>query len=195
MFDFIIGDIVSINEDFVVIQNNGIGYRVYTSITSMMDMEIGRKNQMLYTQLHVRDDAMLLFGFISEEEMDMFNLLLKVSSIGPKTGLNILSTITPSQIKVAIHNRDYKTLCKAPGIGKKTAERMVLELKDKVGDIDEKDIVEGKAPTEDHEEAVEALVSLGYLKFEVEKVLKNMDLENMDIEEVIREGLKKLSRN
>ncbi len=136
MFDFIIGDIVNIQEDYIVIQNNGIGYRVYTSINSMMNLEIGKKDQMLYTQLHVREDGLFIYGFTKEEEMDMFNLLLRVSKIGPKIALGVLSTLTPNQIRLAIHNKDHDTLCKAPGIGKKTSERIVVELKDRIGEVD-----------------------------------------------------------
>lgn len=195
MIDFIIGDIVDMQEDYVVVQNGGIGYKVSTSTTSMLEMNIGDKNVMMYTKLHVRDDAMVLFGFITKEEIEMFNLLLKVASIGPKTALNILSTISPSQIKMAIHTKDYDTLSKAPGIGKKTAQRMVLELKDKVGELDEKDLIEGKMPTKDHDEAVDALMSLGYLKFEAEKAIREFDCETMKVEDIIKEALKVLSRN
>lgn len=84
MFEFIIGDIVSIKEDYVVIQNNGIGYKAYTTKNSVMDLEIGKKDQLLYTQLHVREDGLFLYGFSSEEELDMFNMLLLVTKIGPK---------------------------------------------------------------------------------------------------------------
>lgn len=195
MFEFIIGDIVSIEDDYVVVQNNGIGYRVLTSINSMMDLELGQKNQMVYTQLHPRDDGLYLYGFTTEEEMDMFNLLLKVSNIGPKIGLGVLSTLSPNQIKLAIHNRDLDTLCKAPGIGKKTSERMVLELKDRIGDMELIDTTEVIQDAGIHDEAVEALVSLGYSKYEVEKVVRSMDVNNMTVEEIIREGLKKLSKN
>lgn len=196
MFEFIIGDIVRIRDEYVVVQNNGIGYKVLTSVNSMMNLELGKKNQMLYTQLHVREDGLYLYGFTTEEEMDMFNLLLRVSKIGPKIGLGILSTLTPNQIKLAIHNRDLDTLCKAPGIGKKTSERIVLELKDKIGDVELIDTSEIRMDNSRHDEAVEALMSLGYSKYEVEKAIKSMmDDDNMTVEAIIREGLKKLSKN
>lgn len=194
MFEFIIGDIVSIQEDYVVVQNNGIGYKILTSINSMMELEIEQKNQMLYTQLHLREDGAYLYGFTTEEEMDMFNLLLRVSKIGPKIGLGVLSTLTPNHIKLAIHNRDLNTLCKAPGIGKKTAERIILELKDKIGDIELVDTPEIVGDTDNHDEAVEALMSLGYSRYEVEKAIRNID-DSMTVEALIREGLKKLSKN
>lgn len=196
MIDFIIGDIVAINEDNIIIQNNGIGYKVFTSITSMLEVEVGDKGAQIYTQMYVRDDSVMIYGFITKEEMNMFNLLLKVGSIGPKSALNILSTINPTQIKVAIHNKDYDTLCKAPGIGKKTAQRMVLELKDKIGDLEltdiQKDEIKSKSLNDD--EAIEALQALGYLKFEAEKAIRKLDTEQMGVEDIIKESLKILSK-
>ena len=169
MIDFVIGNVVAIHDEYIVLQNNNIGYKIYTSMTSILEVELGEKDVMMYTKLNVRDDAIQLYGFVTEEEMEMFELVTKVSGIGPKTGLNILSTITPSQIKLAIHRNDYATLTKAPGIGKKTAERMVLELKDKIGEMTELDIEEGEIPSKEHDAAIEALMSLGYLKYEAEK--------------------------
>lgn len=195
MFDFIIGDIVNIQEDCIVIQNNGIGYRVYTSVNSMMDIEIGKKDQMLYTQLHVREDGLFIYGFTTEDEMDMFNLLLRVSKIGPKIALGVLSTLAPNQIKIAIYNKDYDTLCKVPGIGKKTAERMVVELKDRIGDIELEDVEIAESISNDHDEALEGLMTLGYSRFEVERVIRNMDIDDMRVEDIIREGLKQLSKS
>ncbi len=115
MFDFIIGDIVSLEGEYVVIQNNGIGYRLFTSTNTMMGLQVGSKDQMLYTEFHVRDDGVFLYGFVTKEEVDMFNNLLRVSKIGPKLALGILSTLSPNKIKVAIINKDLDILCQAPG--------------------------------------------------------------------------------
>lgn len=196
LFEFIIGDIVNIKEDYIVLQNNGIGYRIFTSINSMLQLEMGMKNAMIYTYFNVRDDGVYLYGFTSEEEIDMFLLLLRVSKIGPKIGLGILSTLTPNRIKVAILARDFDTLCKAPGIGKKTAERIVLELKDRI----DKDIVFVDDDTDlnisnNYQEAINGLMSLGYTRIEVEKVMRNIDVSKMGIEDIIREVLKKLSKH
>lgn len=195
MIDFIIGDVVNMQDEYIVLQNHGIGYKISTSTTSMLEIEVGDKDVMMYTKLNVREDAMLLFGFITESEMETFELLLKVASIGPKTALNILSTISPSQIRLAIHTSDYDTLCKAPGIGKKTAQRMVLELKDKIGELQESDLIEGRKNNKSHDEAIDALMSLGYLRFEAEKAIRSMDEEDMKVEDIIKEALKILSRN
>lgn len=196
MFAFIIGDIVSIQEEYVVVQNNGIGYRVFTSKNSMMDLELGKEDQILYTKLHVREDVLHLYGFTTEEEIDMFNLLLRVTKIGPKVGLATLSTLSPNEIKIAIHKKDYDVLCKTPGIGKKTAERIVLELKDRIDNIELLDSDDHIiTDTKDYDEAVEGLISLGYLKYEVERSMRSLDVENMSVEEMIREGLKRLSKS
>ncbi len=195
MFDFIIGDIVNIQEDYVVIQNGGIGYRIYTSVNSMVNIEVGKKEQMLYTQLHVREDGLFIYGFVTEDEMNMFNLLLRVSKIGPKIALGILSTLEPNQIRFAIKNKDYNTLCKAPGVGKKTAERMVVELKDRIDNVELEDVELVKPIPNGYDEAVEGLMTLGYSKFEVERAIRKMDIDNMRVEDIIREGLKQLSKS
>lgn len=196
MFDFIIGDIVSLENEYVVIQNNGIGYRIYASSNTIMALEIGKKEQMLYTEFHVREDGVFLYGFVTKEELDMFNSLLKVSKIGPKTALGILSTLTANKIKIAIINKDLDTLCQAPGIGKKTAERIVFELKDKIDtrvDLEEDDLT--LVIPNAYDEALAGLMSLGYSRYEVENAIKKLDLSNMTVEDIIRDGLKKLSNN
>lgn len=192
MFEFIIGDIVSIKEDYVVIQNNGIGYKIFTTKHSMLELEIGKRNQLLYTQLHVREDGMLLYGFSSEEELDMFNMLITVSKIGPKVASGILSGLNPKQLKMAIYTKDSKLICKAPGVGKKTAERIILELKDKIEVSNIEDSTDLLVEPAD-DEAVEALISLGYTRFEVSRALSGLDT-NLRLEDIIKEGLKRLSK-
>lgn len=192
MFEFIIGDIVNIKEDYVVIQNNGIGYKVFTTKNSIMDIEIGKKNQLLYTQLHVREDGLFLYGFSTEEELDMFNMLLTVSKIGPKMASGILSGLSPKKLKQAIYSNDLTILCKAPGVGKKTAERMVLELKDKIEISSIEDVTEIFERSDD--EAVQALTSLGYSGYEVNKALSGLD-NSLSLEDIIKEGLRRLSKH
>ncbi|WP_353097004.1 Holliday junction branch migration protein RuvA [Tissierella praeacuta] len=196
MFEFIIGDIVSIKEDYIVLQNNGIGYKIFTSTNTMLQVELGMQNAMIFTYLNVREDGVFLYGFTSEEELDMFKLLQMVSKIGPKIALGVLSTLNYNQIKLAIIRKDIDILCKAPGIGKKTAERIVLELKDRIDkniEIEEEDI--SNSGYETHMEAINGLMSLGYTRIEVEKIIKTIDISNMDIEDIIRETLKRLSKH
>ncbi|HZK33263.1 MAG TPA: Holliday junction branch migration protein RuvA [Tissierellaceae bacterium] len=198
MFEYIIGNVVAIDDDYIVLQNNGIGYKIFTSTNSMMDLELGMKDALIYTYFNVREDGVYLYGFVTKEEINIYKMLLMVSKIGPKTAIGILSGLTPNDIKVAILRNDLPLLCKAPGVGKKTAERIVLELKDRI-DMDDVDFVEEKksrsSKSDDYEKAVDGLMSLGYRRFEIEKVLKRLDLSNMKLEELIREGLKKLSKN
>lgn len=196
LFEFIIGDVVVIREDYIVLQNNGIGYKIFTSTNSMIKLEMGMKNTMIYTYLNLRDDGVFLYGFTTEEEIDMFRLLQLVSKIGPKVALGVLSTLTPSQIKVAILRKDFEILCKAPGIGKKTAERLILELKDR---IDKDFVVEENSidefNTNGYHEAINGLMSLGYTRLEIEKTIRTLDINKMQIEDIIRESLKKLSKH
>lgn len=196
LFEFIIGDVVAIRDDYIVLQNNGVGYKIFTSINSMIKLEMGMKNTMIYTYLNVREDGILLYGFTTEEEINMFILLQLVSKIGPKVALGILSTLTPNQIKIAILRKDFDTLCKAPGIGKKTAERLVLELKDRVERETEleSEIID-KSGVNEYHEAINGLMSLGYTRLEVEKIIGNSDTSKMQVEDIIRESLKKLSKH
>jgi len=196
LFEFIIGDIVAIREDYIVLQNNGIGYKIFTSTNTMIQIELGMKNAMIFTYLNVREDGIFIYGFISEEELNMFKLLQMVSKIGPKIALGILSTLNSNQIKLAIMRKDLDVLCKAPGIGKKTAERIILELKDRI----DKDIIIEEDNISDlnydnYMEAINGLMSLGYTRIEVEKIIKTMDISNMSIEDIIRETLKRLSKH
>lgn len=195
MFEYIIGDIVSLGADYIVMQNNNIGYKIFTSSNTISNLDLEKKDQVLYTQLQVREDGLFLFGFSTEEEMYMYKLLLLVSKIGPKIAIGILSTLSPNQIKLAIIKKDIDTLCKGPGVGKKTAERIILELKDRIDHnvTPEDDII--NLTDNDYDEAVQALMSLGYTKFEVEKVVRKLDISGMDLEVIIREGLKKLSKH
>lgn len=194
MYEFISGEIVDIKEDYVVLVNNGIGYRIFTSKNCMSTLEIGAQNVIMYIYLSVREDAMVLYGFSSDDELNVFELLLKVSKIGPKTAIGILSVLTPKDIKLAILNKDVEVLCTAPGVGKKTANRMIVELKDR---IDENiDIGEGYeiVKNDSYNDALYGLISLGYTRNEVVNVLSKIDTKNIDAEDIIRVALKKLSK-
>ncbi len=150
----------------------------------------------MFTQLHVRDDGLFLFGFTTEEEMEMFRLLLLVSKIGPKVGIGVLSALTPIQIKIAIINKDIETLCKAPGVGKKTAERIILELKDRIDTNISMDDNDGEvASLNNSNEAIQALMTLGYAKYEIDKVIRKIDISNMTIEDIIKVVLNNLSKH
>ncbi len=192
MYEYIRGKVVGIKDGYIVLDNNGIGYKIFTSQNSLLKLELNEIRTM-YIYFNLREDGVFLYGFISEEELEMFKLLLLVSKIGPKIALGTLSTLTPNQIRMAIINNDLDTLCNVPGIGAKTAGRMVLELKDRVGSeiIVEDDII---VDTNDVNTAIHALMSLGYTRGEITQVIRKIDITNMDTEEIIRESLKRLSR-
>lgn len=197
MIDFIIGDIVDLKDEWVVIQNNNLGYRVFISDITRLELEIGQKDIMLYTETIVREDAFLLYGFVSESEKEVFQLLRSVSRIGPRVAIGVLSTLRPNDIKKAIITEDIDALTEAPGIGKKTAERVILELRDKV---DEADLIVGETEQSkdnirlNQREAVEALMALGYRKYEVENVIKDLRFTDENVEEIIRLSLIELSK-
>ena len=195
LYEYIRGKIVGIKEDYIVLDNNGIGYKIFTSTNSLINIKINDIITM-YIYFNLREDGVYLYGFTTEEELNMFNMLLLVSKIGPKVGLGILSTLTPNQIKFAILNNDSNALCNAPGVGKKTAGRIILELKDRIDaddliDVDEDGFIEDTSRVET---AIHGLMSLGYTRSEIFKVLNKMDTSNMDTEDIIREVLKRLSK-
>ena len=193
LYEYIKGKVVDIREDYVILENGGIGYRIYTSSTSLMDLELNKMATM-YTFLSVREEGINLYGFSSEEELNMFCNLILVSKIGPKGALNILSTLTPQQIINAIHNNEVDLLCAAPGIGKKTANRIILELKDRIP----KDLVLERTNVQkedDHVQlAIDGVMTLGYTRGEVYSIIKQLDISSMDTEQIIREVLKRLSK-
>ncbi|WP_263282405.1 Holliday junction branch migration protein RuvA [Schnuerera sp. xch1] len=193
MYEYIIGKLVSIDEDHIVLDNNGIGYKIFTSQNTLMDLKVNETITM-HIYFNLREDGIFLYGFKTKDELNMFNLLRLVSKIGPKVALSVLSTLTPNQVKKAILNNDSNILCNVPGIGKKTSERLILELKDR---IKAEDIVDGTDFIEKDnnvEIAMQGIMSLGYTKGEVAKVIKKMDTSDMDTEDIIREALKRFSK-
>lgn len=193
MYEYILGKVVAIKEEYIVLENNGIGYKIFTSKNCISDLVENKENVMMYVDLNVREDGMYLYGFNTSEELDMFKLLLLVSKIGPKIAIGILSILTPKDIKLAIANNDYQILCKAPGVGKKTANRIILELKDRIDDnIDINDSYDSIVDDNYHE-ALYGLLSLGYTRKEITNVFSKIDMNDMDTEDIIRIALKKLS--
>lgn len=194
MIDYIIGKVVHIAEDYMILENNGIGYRINTSTYSLLDSSKAPDLQKIHTNLIVREDGMFLFGFTTSEEMDAFKLLLTVTKVGPRVACGILSALKPGQLQKAILTKDLNALCKGPGVGRKTAERIVLELKDKIaGKAYDEVGAEEFELTNGYEEAVEALMSLGYTRYEIEKVLRSIETDDMTVEDIIKAGLRKLS--
>ncbi len=192
MLDFIIGKIESKEAEHLVVLNNGIGYKIVVSKSTLMDLELGETSK-VYLTMVVREDDISLYGFSTTKEREIYKLLTTVRGIGPKVAIGVLSGITTDSLVTAIRTSDINILTTAPGVGKKTAERIVLELKDKTDHIPIENIgVQVSKGT--IKEAEEALISLGYSSYEVLDVLESVYREDMSIEELIKQGLKQMTR-
>lgn len=199
MYEYIKGKYGGINKDYIVVENNGIGYKIYTSGTSIAKMPDINEEIKLYLEQIVRDDFIGLYGFLTEDEREMFNLLLTINGVGAKAALSLLSISNINTLKLAILSGDYKLLTKAPGIGKKIAQRIILELKDKISKMEE-NLITGEESIinessnvgeKNFNEALGALISLGFSEKEAKGALKNVDL-NSSIEDIIKKSLKHL---
>ena len=186
--------------NFVVVDVAGVGYKVFMSQGAIEELgEIGKKVK-IYTHHHVREDDISLYGFLTLEELNMFEMLISVSGVGAKSALSILANIEPSAFALAVITNDTSKLVKIPGVGAKSAARIILELKDK---LKNQDLVDKKkdepkksvANQEDLEEAITALQVLGYNKKDIEKVFEQLDISGLKLEDIIKLGLKYLSRN
>ncbi len=201
MYAYVKGTLVQKKEEFVVVETGGIGYRVFC-IPPMQD-RIGRIGDTVcvYTYLYVREDTFALYGFPSQEEHDMFVMLLQVSGIGPKVALAITAQVQPSQFALAVITGDLKRLTQVKGVGKKGAERLILELKDKLKGFAFEgtgssgiDMADMEMPTDPvlMQEAMSAMVVLGYSAQEARKAVSASYKEGMQVEELIRLSLRAL---
>ena len=191
MYSYIKGTIEELYLDHIVIDNNNIGYRINVSSNTLKDLQLGNMAK-IYTKLIVREDDMSLCGFVSREELKMFELLTSVSKIGPKVALSILSFASPAQLGAYILSEDIGKLSKAPGVGKKTAERIVLELKDKVdkNNIEFEPTLLSQKPTLiSQDESVDALVALGYTLSESKEAVQKCKKDGMNTEAIIKKAL------
>lgn len=199
MFAYIKGSLEQKSNNYVVIDVGGIGYKIFMATKAIEALgEIGEVVK-VHTYYYVREDNISLYGFNTNEELRMFELLLQVSGIGAKSAIAMLSEISPSSFALAVISDDISQLVKIPGIGKKTAARIVLELKDKLKTEEAITKTEEAKLSitneEETSEAIAALQVLGYTKREIEKALENVDTKNLQLEEIIKQGLKNLARN
>ncbi len=193
MYEYIKGTYVGMSRDYIIVENNGIGYKIYTSGSTLAKIPKMNEEIMLYLQQIVREDFIGVYGFLTKEELNMFNLLLTINGVGAKATLSLLSISNVNNLKYAILSGDEKTITRAPGIGKKMSQRIILELKDKIKP-EELHLTEfGDARidgnTQNASEALEALVALGYSEKEAEKALDSIDKKD-SIENIIRNALK-----
>ena len=200
MIAFVRGTAVDMTENSVIVEAGGIGYEIYMTGTDLSQIHMGEEVK-IHTYFNVREDAMQLYGFRSKDDLQMFKLLLGVNGVGPKAAVGVLAGITADELRFAILSDDVKTLSKAPGIGKKTAQKLILELKDKMKLEDafelklaheQEKAVAGLGEISDgRQEAVEALVALGYSSTDALRAVRKVtDVAPEDVEGLLKAALK-----
>lgn len=194
MIAYIKGNIEIKAKEYIIIEVNGIGYKIFMSSSAINELEQG-KTAKIYTYLKVKEDDVSLYGFLNNEELVTFELLIGVGGIGAKSAITILSNITPSKFALAVITNNVNALKKLPGIGPKTAQRIILELKDKMKT--QEAIEDEESPLEvaislDNKanDAIEALCVLGYARRDIENVITKIDTSNLTVEDIIKQGLK-----
>ncbi len=200
MIAYIKGEIVSAEADKIIIDNGNIGYNIFVPATLLSRTGGIGSEAKIFTYLNVKEDAMTLFGFLTKEELDLFKLILGVNGIGPKGALGILSVLSPDDLRVAVMSEDSKAIAKAPGIGNKTAMKLILELRDKLSIEDilspsNNEIIsaDNQKMSEVRNEALQAMVALGYSQTESMKAVKAAPIdENTEVEDVIKFALKSI---
>ncbi len=194
------GELTYIGDQFLVIDCGGVGFKCFTSLSTASTVGRIGEQVRLFTYLSVKEDALDLYGFKTENELNVFKLLISVSGVGPKAAVSILSEMSADKLALAVAAGDSKAITKANGVGKKTAERIVLELKDKMAGVavsGSDSYISAAASVEEESsagEAVAALVALGYGKSEAAAVVGAMD-KSLSADEMIRQGLRQLARN
>lgn len=202
MIAYIKGKVAEILEDRVILEAGAMGYNLFMPMASAEAVLKRGDDVKLYTHLHVREDVMQLFGFLTKDDLHTFQLLLGVNGIGPKAALGILSGLTADELRFAVLSEDVKTISKAPGVGKKTAQKLILELKDKMDlqeafDLKTQHVQEAQGDMADlsdaRKEAVEALTALGYSGADALKAVKRVEMTSgMDVETLLKTALKNL---
>ncbi len=194
MFSYIKGILEAKSINYVVVDVNGIGFKIFMSQSAIQRLEEVGNVVKIYTYMNVKEDEISLYGFITNEELRMFELLIGVSGIGAKSAINMLSAITPSKFALAVISNDVKTLTKVPGVGTKSAQRIILELKDKLKteeavQTNDIGVMDNIISDNKLEEAVQALKVLGYSRQEIENVLSKIDIKPLTVEDIIRKAL------
>jgi len=190
MISYIKGKIIHRGANFIIVKSGEIGFKVFT----LVSLDVSAEEIELYTYLKVREDDLSLYGFSKYEELELFEMLISVSGIGPKTGMGVLSLADAGSVKVAIARGDASVLTHVSGIGKKTAERIILELRNKFKVTDDSKLDAKSKEITDHADAVEALMGLGYSPSEAKKALSKVPPEVKDVGEKIRMALKELGK-
>lgn len=203
MISFIRGQIADTTETSIILDNHGIGYEIYMTGASIEKALHTASDLKVHTYFHVREDAMQLYGFLTKDDLQMFRLLLGVNGIGPKAALAILSGLTADELRFAVLSDDTKTLSRAPGIGKKTAQKLILDLKDKLkledafeqklAHAQEQTALSGSSLLDERQEAAEALIALGYSSSDALRAVRKVtDIEPGNVEALLKAALKQL---
>ncbi len=200
MISYIKGEITKKGTDYLTIENNGIGYYINTSFNTLKNLSEGDKSS-VFTFMYVREDIIALYGFSTIDELDMFKKLISVNGVGPKAGLAVLSTYEINSIKLFILKEDVTAMSKVSGIGKKTASKIILDLKDKIGKLEElvnvnmNDIISVATDlSNDADDITAVLMSLGFSQSEAKKAIEGIDTTGKTENQIIKEALKKLNR-
>ena len=200
MISYIKGELVACEENKVIVENGGIGYSIFMPSKSIGCLPQTGNMVKIHTYLNVKEDLMQLFGFLTKDDLDVFKLVITVNGIGPKGGLAILSQLTPDELRFAVMEKDIKAISAAQGIGKKTAEKLIIELKDKLSiedclnrTEDTDDVMTGGTEQGVRQDAVQALVALGYGSTDALRAVKNVEInDSTTVEDVLKNALKYL---
>ena len=199
MFAYIKGSLEMKSSGYIVIDINGLGYKIFMSQSNIDTIGELHDIVKVFTYVKVREDDISIYGFKTQEQLKMFELLISVSGVGAKSALVMLSCIEPSDFAIAVISNDVKVLTKVPGIGNKSAQRIILELKDKLKEEQLEERLENsskktKDNSENINEAISGLMVLGYSKKDIEKAFEHLDIDNLSIEDLIKKGLVLLSQ-
>ena len=196
MIGSLIGLIKDKKPSLVLLEVNGVGYEVHIPLSTSFQLPNNGESTFILTHLVIRDDQHTLYGFATEEERKLFRTLIKISGVGAKMALTILSGINVNGFVQSVINEDVDTLVHLPGIGKKTAERLIVEMKDKIQDVTDSPELSGSAASDNNMllGARNALVNLGYKSSEARKILDKIDTTGLEVEELLRQALKSLNK-
>lgn len=198
MLAYIKGKLQAKGDDYIVVETGGIGFKVTVPLTVLERLPEAGSEVKIYTYTHIREDSWALFGFLNDDELKMFEQLIKVSGVGPKAAMSLISYVSPSQFGLAVLTDDVDAFVKVPGIGKKTAMRIILELKDKFKKEQGKEIKNLSADVQEKPEnkindAVSALIMLGYSAQQATKAVSAVYSDEKELEAIIRDALKSLA--
>lgn len=196
MFYYLRGEVALIDLGMVVLDCGGVGFTVNTTTNTISKLKLGEETR-LFTHCSIREDAFDIYGFYTRQELDTFKLLIAINGVGPKAALAILSSVSPDGLQMAVVTQNEKMLTAAPGVGKKIAQRILLELRDKMGAITELDLRDGDpvtiapiGPGGKAAEAVQALQALGYDQSTINGIMKGIDTEHLEVQDIIKQALR-----